>query len=217
MKQIKVKTAKGRKLSSTRWLARQLNDPYIRQAKAQGYLSRAAFKLIEIDDKYKFLKPKSLVVDLGAAPGGWCQVAAKRVQSDFKNIKVIGIDILPMAEIAGTKILQCDFLQQNTIDKIMAELNGKKPDVILSDLAAATIGHKKTDHLRTMNLTQAALDFALQVLAPNGSFLAKSFKGGTQGELLEQLKQNFKYVRHIKPPASRPDSVELYMLAQNRK
>ena len=213
----RVKTAKGRKVSSTQWLQRQLNDPYVKQAKSDGYLARSAYKLIEIDDKYKFLKLKSVVVDLGAAPGGWCQVVSERVKSDKDDVRVVGIDYLEMAQIGGTKILKKDFLDPDAPEAIISALGGRAPDVILSDMAVPTTGHRKTDHLRTMALVEVALEFALDVLKPSGTFLTKTFRGGTQADLLNTLKRNFKTVHHIKPPASRANSVELYMLAMGRK
>lgn len=211
---VKVKTARGRKLSSTRWLERQLNDPYVKRAHAEGYRSRAAFKLIEIDDRYKLLKPGQRVVDLGAAPGGWCQVAVSRVKSSAEAPRVVGIDYLDVDPVPGATILKLDFLDDTAPERLMEALGGA-PDVVLSDLAAPTTGHRRTDHIRTMHLCEVAADFAISVLKPGGHFLAKTFQGGTEGGLLDMLKKNFTSVHHVKPPASREESVELYILARN--
>ena len=213
----RVKTARGRKLSSTLWLERQLNDPYVQRAKAEGYASRAAYKLLEINEKHEIIGEGDRVVDLGAAPGGWCQVAANITGSTADNPLVVGIDYLEMAPVAGATILLKDFLDDDAPDQIMAAIGNQPPDVVLSDMAAPTTGHRKTDHLRTMHLVEVALDFALEVLKPGGHFLCKTFQGGTEAELLNLMKQNFKSVHHIKPPASRDKSVELYLLAKNRK
>ena len=213
---VKVKTARSRTLASTLWLERQLNDPYVVAAKKQGFRSRSAFKLIEIDDQLKFLLPGLIIVDLGAAPGGWCQVAASRVNARASNGqrqgKVIGIDLLDIIPIDNVTTLKLDFLESEAGDKVKA-LAGDKVDVVLSDMAAVTTGHRSTDHLRTIRLAQVAWDFASGVLAPNGVFIAKVFQGGTEGELLHELKQHFAKVRHIKPPASRRDSSEVYVVA----
>ncbi|NVJ64777.1 MAG: RlmE family RNA methyltransferase [Flavobacteriaceae bacterium] len=211
---VRVKTAAGRRESSTRWLQRQLNDPYVRRAKADGYRSRAAYKLIEIDDKHHILKPGYRVVDLGAAPGGWCQVAAARVQSSIDAPKVVGIDYLEMDHVRGTIFLQKDFLDDDAPDVLIESLGGHGPDVVLSDMAAPTTGHRQTDHLRTTHLFEVAIDFAQRNLVPGGSFLAKVFRGGTENSLLQELKRDFKSVAHIKPPASRKESPELYVLAK---
>ena len=213
----KVKTARGRKLSSTLWLQRQLNDPYVQKAKAEGYASRAAYKLIEMDDRYGLLKPGLRVVDLGAAPGGWCQVAVTRVGSVAEDIRVVGIDYLDMDPVPGAKILKKDFLDHDAPDQLIDALGGHPPDIVLSDMAAPTTGHRRTDHIRTMALVEVALDFALSVLKPGGHFLSKTFQGGTEQALLDQMKQNFKAIHHVKPPASRDGSVELYLLAKDRK
>lgn len=213
----KVKTARGRKLSSTRWLERQLNDPYVQRAKTEGYASRAAYKLIEINERYDLLKMGDRVVDLGAAPGGWCQVAVQLTGSQPNDPKVVGIDYLEMSPVPGAVILQKDFLDDDAPDLLLEAIGGHRPDVVLSDMAAPTTGHRKTDHLRTMHLVEVALDFALQVLKPGGHFLSKTFQGGTEAGLLDQLKQNFKSVHHVKPPASRDGSVELYLLAKSFK
>ncbi|MDD9908509.1 MAG: RlmE family RNA methyltransferase [Ahrensia sp.] len=213
----KVKTARGRKLSSTLWLQRQLNDPYVQKAKAEGYASRAAYKLIEIDDRYGLMRPGQRVVDLGAAPGGWCQVAVERTGSDLDNPRVIGIDYLDMDPVPGARILKKDFLDDNAPDALIEALGGASPDIVLSDMAAPTTGHRRTDHIRTMALVEVALDFALKVLPSGGHFLSKTFQGGTEQGLLDLMKRNFGAVHHVKPPASRDGSVELYLLAKSRK
>lgn len=210
----RVKTARGRKLSSTLWLERQLNDPYVQRAKAEGYASRAAYKLSEIDERYSILAPGKRVIDLGAAPGGWCQVSVQKTGSTGEDIRVVGIDYLDMDQVPGATILKKDFLDDDAPAMLIEALGGKKPDLVISDLAAPTTGHKKTDHLRTMYLVEVALDFAIEVLKPGGHFLSKTFQGGTEAALLNQLKQNFTAVHHVKPPASRAGSVELYLLAK---
>lgn len=206
---VKLKTARGRKLSSQHWLERQLNDPYVRAAKAKGYRSRAAFKLIELDDKFRFLKPRARVLDLGAAPGGWVQVAQARIGAGGK---VVGADILAMEPIPGAELLVADLLDPETPARLKAALGGPA-DVVLSDMAAATTGHRATDHLRTVALIEAALDVAEDVLKPGGTFVGKVFQGGAAGELLTRIKQRFATVKHVKPPASRQESVELYLVA----
>jgi len=211
---VKVKTAAKRKESSTRWLQRQLNDPYVRRAQVDGYRSRAAYKLIEIDDKHKFLKPGYRVVDLGAAPGGWCQIAVDRVKSSEDAPKVVGIDYLDMDHVPGTIFLKKDFLDDDAPDALMEALGGHKPDVVLSDMAAPTTGHRQTDHLRTTYLFEIAIDFARRNLALGGTFLSKVFRGGTENALLNDLKKEFKTVAHVKPPASRKESPELYVIAK---
>ncbi|MDT3687563.1 MAG: RlmE family RNA methyltransferase [Pseudorhodoplanes sp.] len=208
----RVKTGKGRTVSSKLWLERQLNDPYVARAKREGYRSRAAYKLIEIDDKYRFLKPGARVIDLGAAPGGWSQIAAKRVGASEGKGKVIGIDLLEMDAVPGVDFMQLDFLDASAPD-ILKEKLGGLADVVLSDMAANTTGHRKTDHLRIVALVEAAAEFAVEVLAPGGIFLAKVIQGGTESELLAALKKNFASVKHVKPSASRADSAELYVLA----
>jgi 23S rRNA (uridine2552-2'-O)-methyltransferase len=209
---LKVRVKGGRKsASSRRWLTRQLNDPYVARAKREGYRSRAAFKLAEIDDKARFLKKGARVVDLGAAPGGWSQLAAKRVAAPGEG-RVIAIDILPMEPIAGVEFLQLDFLDSAAPDKLKAMLGGGA-DVVLSDMAANATGHAKTDHLKIMALVELAAEFAREVLAPGGTFLAKVLQGGTEASLLATLKRDFAQVKHVKPPASRADSAELYLLA----
>ncbi|MEC5323327.1 RlmE family RNA methyltransferase [Aurantimonas sp. A3-2-R12] len=213
---VKVKKKRGVKASSRRWLERQLNDPYVRRAKADGYRSRAAYKLIEMDDRYKLLKPGLRIVDLGAAPGGWCQVAVERTGSSGDDIRVVGIDYLVVEPVPGATILELDFLDDTAPARLLETLGGD-PDIVLSDLAAPTTGHRQTDHLRTMHLCEVATDFALRTLKPGGHFLAKTFQGGTERDLLKLLKQNFVSVHHVKPPASREGSVELYLLAKSFK
>jgi len=210
----KVKTARGRKLSSTLWLQRQLNDPYVMRAKAEGYRSRAAYKLLELDEKFHLLKKGMRVVDLGAAPGGWCQVAAKAVGSDREQPtgKVVGIDYLGMPPVDGAEVLELDFLDESAPDQLKALLGGDA-DIVMSDMAAPTTGHQSTDHLRIVALAEAALDFAEDVLAPGGHYVAKTFQGGAAGELLDRLKGSFAKVIHAKPKASRQDSAEMYVVA----
>jgi 23S rRNA (uridine2552-2'-O)-methyltransferase len=205
----RVKTAYKRTLSSQKWLERQLNDPYVARAKSEGYRSRAAFKLIEIDDKHHLLKPGQRVVDLGAAPGGWSQIAAKKVGAKGR---VVGIDLLAIDPLPGVEFIQLDFLDESAPEKLI-ELLGGPADVVMSDMAANTTGHKKTDHLRIMGLAEAAIYFAREVLAPGGAFVAKVFQGGTESQLLADLKRDFAVVRHVKPAASRAGSSELYVLA----
>lgn len=205
----RVKTAKKKTVSQTRWLERQLNDPYVARAKREGWRSRAAFKLIEIDDKYKLLKPGARVVDLGAAPGGWSQVAVKRIGPKGK---VVGIDLLDIEPIAGVDFAVMDFLDPDAPDKLRAMMGGAA-DVVMSDMAANATGHKKTDHLKIVALAELAIEFAREVLAPGGSFVAKVLQGGTEGTLLADLKRDFTTVKHVKPAASRKDSAELYVLA----
>ena len=212
----RVKKKRGLKTSSRRWLERHLNDPYVRRATAEGMRSRAAYKLMEIDDRYRLLAPGMRVIDLGAAPGGWCQVAAERVKSDPLQPSVVGIDYLEMDPVPGAAILQMNFLDEEAPGHLIEVLGGP-PDVVLSDMAAPTTGHRRTDHLRTMQLCEAAADFAISVLKPGGDFLAKTFQGGTEAELLTLLKKNFRSVHHVKPPASRDESVELYILAKDFK
>jgi 23S rRNA (uridine2552-2'-O)-methyltransferase len=212
----RVKKKSGLKESSRRWLERHLNDPYVQRSKADGYRSRAAYKLIEIDDKHHLLKPGMRVIDLGAAPGGWCQVAAVRTKSTEEAPRVVGIDYLEMDAVPGTTILLMDFLDAQAPARLVEALGGE-PDIVLSDMAAPTTGHRRTDHLRTMHLCEVAADFAMSVLRPGGHFLAKTFQGGTESRLLDALKRNFRTVHHVKPPASRDESVELYLLAKDFK
>lgn len=214
---VRLKTARKRTASSQRWLERQLNDPYVAAAKRAGYRSRAAYKIIEMDDKYRFLKPGARVIDLGAAPGGWSQIAAERVQSINGHGQVIAIDILDMEPLAGVESTKLDFMDETAEDWLKGKLKGGAADVVLSDMAAPTVGHNKTDHIRIMMLAEAAAHFACDVLAPGGAFLCKVFQGGTERELLDLLKQSFSTVRHVKPPASRSDSAELYVLATGFK
>jgi 23S rRNA (uridine2552-2'-O)-methyltransferase len=206
----------GLKNSSRRWLERHLNDPYVHRSRAEGYRSRAAFKLTEIDDRHHLLAPGKRVIDLGAAPGGWCQVAAQRVGSNEERPLVAAIDYLEMDPVPGVALLRMDFLDAAAPEKLIEALGGP-PDLVLSDLAAPTTGHRQTDHLRTMHLCEAAADFALSALVPGGHFLAKTFQGGTEAALLDRLKRNFRSVHHLKPPASRNESVELYLLAKGFK
>lgn len=205
----RVKTANKRSLSSQKWLERQLNDPYVARAKREGYRSRAAYKLLEIDEKYKILKPGQRVVDLGAAPGGWSQIAAKVVGAKGK---VVGIDLLPIDPMPGVEFIELDFLDESAPGRLI-EMLGGPADVVMSDMAANTTGHKKTDHLRIIGLAEAAIYFAREILAPGGAFIAKVFQGGTENQLLADLKRDFAVVRHVKPAASRADSAELYVMA----
>jgi 23S rRNA (uridine2552-2'-O)-methyltransferase len=207
----KVKSAKGRKNSSTRWLQRQLNDPYIKEAERLGYRSRAAFKLLEMDEKLDLIKPNMTVIDLGAAPGGWLQVAVQK-----KAKKVVGLDLLEIDPMPEVTFLQMDFMDDDAPEKLMAAL-GEKADLVLSDLAPNTTGHKDTDHLRIMALVEAAYYFAMDVLRPDGCFLAKVRQGGAQHELLSQMKKDFKTIKHIKPPSSRKESSEQYVVAIGKK
>ncbi len=208
----RVKTAKGRKISSSRWLERQLNDPYVAAAKRDGMRSRAAYKLTEIDDVHGFLRPGAKVVDLGAAPGSWSQVAAERVEALNGKGDVVAIDILEMDPLPGVTIFKLDFEDDSAPDTIQSAL-GDSADVVLSDMAPGATGHKRTDHLRIIGLTELALDFAMTILVPGGTFLAKVWQGGSEKELLQTMKRSFETVRHIKPKASRKDSSELYVLA----
>lgn len=209
---VRVKTAKSRSAQSTRWLQRQLNDPYVKQAKAQGWRSRAAFKLIELDGKFDLLKKARHVVDLGIAPGGWAQVVRKVAP----RARIVGIDLLPVDPIEGVAIFQMDFMDE-AADARLREALGDAPDLVLSDMAANTVGHARTDHLRTMALVEAAAWFAIGHLRPGGAFVAKVFAGGTDQELLAVLKRNFASVKHAKPPASRKGSSEWYVIAQGFK
>ncbi|MBO9621628.1 MAG: RlmE family RNA methyltransferase [Sphingomonas sp.] len=208
----RVLTAKRRTPQSTRWLERQLNDPYVKKAKAEGYRSRAAYKLIELDEKFGFLKGAKRVVDLGMAPGGWTQVVRKRLP----KAAVVGIDLLPVDPIDGATILQMDFMDDKAPDRLIEELGGA-PDLIVSDMAANTVGHPQTDALRTMGLVETALDFAIQTLEPGGTFVAKVFAGGADSALVAEMKRNFATVKHAKPPASRKGSVEWFVVAQGFK
>lgn len=210
---VRVKTGKGRTVSQKQWLERQLNDPYVHEARKLGFRSRAAFKLSEIDDKYHFLKPGGVVVDLGAAPGGWSQVAAERVKSVEGKGRVIAIDMHGMDNLPGVVVFHKDFLDDGAPKLLIDAMGGQKADCVISDMASHATGHRQTDHLQIMGLAEAAHDFARQVLKPGGAFLAKVLRGGTEGELLKQLKFDFAKVMHVKPMASRDDSAELFVLA----
>lgn len=211
MTTVRVKTAKKRTTSSTKWLARQLNDPYVLAAKRDGYRSRAAYKLLELDEKYKILRSGMRVVDLGAAPGGWSQVVMAKIGQNKGQL--VALDILPMDAITGAEIIEADFTADDAPEKIIALLKGKA-DVVLSDMAAPTTGHQATDHLRIVALADMAYDFAARILAPKGAFVCKLFQGGAQQDLLTKLKRDFTTVKHAKPPASRSDSAETYVVAQ---
>jgi 23S rRNA (uridine2552-2'-O)-methyltransferase len=208
----RVKTARKRSLSSTLWLERQLNDPFVSRAKLEGYRSRAAYKLMEIDDKYRLFKPGGRIVDLGAAPGGWAQIAAERVKSREGRGRVIGIDLLEIEPVAGAEFRVMDFHDVEA-PELLREWLGGPADGVMSDMAANATGHRKTDHLRIIGLAELAAAFACDVLAPGGFFLAKVFQGGSEGDLLARLKRDFAVVRHLKPKASRADSAEMYVLA----
>ena len=208
----RLKTAKGRKVSSTRWLERQLNDPYVKRARAENYRSRAAYKLIELDERFGLLKGVKTVVDLGIAPGGWSQVVRRK----SPKAAVVGIDFLPTDPIEGVAILQLDFMDESAPARLKEALGGPA-DLILSDMAANTVGHPQTDHLRTMALVEAGLEFALEVLKPGGAYVAKVLAGGADNALVAELKRNFTTVKHAKPPASRKDSSEWYVVAQGFK
>ncbi|RKK03391.1 RlmE family RNA methyltransferase [Pseudoroseomonas wenyumeiae] len=206
----RLRTAKGRTTASQKWLERQLNDPYVRAAKAAGWRSRAAFKILELDEKYHIFKPGQRVVDLGAAPGGWTQVAVQRVGASGK---VVALDLLPMDEIAGATLLQGDFQDEAVEQAVLEALDGPA-ELVLSDMAPNTTGHNATDHLRILGLIELALDFAGKVLVPGGAFVAKAFQGGTEREILNRMKRDFATVKHAKPPASRKGSAEMYVVAQ---
>ncbi|MAI61193.1 MAG: rRNA methyltransferase [Micavibrio sp. TMED27] len=211
----KVRTAKGRKSASTRWLQRQLNDPYVEKAKKEGYRGRAAFKLVEMNEKLDFLKPDQIVVDLGAAPGGWCQVAAKY------GARIAAIDLLEMDELDNVDFIQMDFMDDEAPEKLKKLLSAYSDDgladIVMSDMAPNTTGHKQTDHLRIMAVVEAAYYFSTEVLKPNGIFIAKVFQGGAQNTLLAQMNKDFDKIRHIKPPASRKESSEQYLIATGFK
>lgn len=208
----RVRTARGRSASSTRWLERQLNDPYVRRARAENYRSRAAYKLLELDERFGLLKGVTSVVDLGITPGGWSQVVRRR----SAKAKIVGIDLLPTDPIDGVAILQMDFMDEEAPARLKAELGGPA-DLVLSDMAANTVGHPQTDHLRTMALVEAGLEFAKEVLRPGGAFVAKVLAGGADSQLVAELKRHFASVKHAKPPASRKDSSEWYVIAQGFK
>ncbi|HPF78143.1 MAG TPA: RlmE family RNA methyltransferase [Alphaproteobacteria bacterium] len=204
----RVKTARGRKNSSTRWLQRQLNDPYVAKAQLEGYRGRAAYKLIEINEKIDVLKPDMMVIDLGAAPGGWSQVASKI------GCNVVALDLLEMDPIPGVTFFQMDFTEDDAPETLIDAMGGRPADLVMSDMAPNTIGHRNTDHLRIMALVELAYHFAVQVLAPEGVFIAKVRQGGTENDLLAQMKRDFKTVKHIKPPSSRKESAETFVVAQ---
>lgn len=209
---VRVKSSRGRTTSSQKWLQRQLNDPYVARAKREGWRSRAAFKLIEMDEKLHLLRRGMRVVDLGAAPGGWSQVAAKKIGVSEGQGKIVAIDLLEMDPVTGVVFAQMDFLDPDAPERLLAMLDGQA-DVVMSDMAANATGHKKTDHLKIVALVELAAEFARQVLAPGGSFVAKVIQGGTEGALLADLKRDYSTVRHLKPAASRADSAELYLVA----
>ena len=208
----RIRTAKGRKISSTRWLERQLNDPYVQRARAENYRSRAAYKLLELDERFGLLKGVKAVVDLGIAPGGWSQVVRRRVP----QARVVGVDLLPTDPIDGVTILQMDFMDEAAPERLKEALGGPV-DLVLSDMAANTVGHPQTDHLRTMALVEAGLEFAREVLRPGGAYVAKVLAGGADNDLVAELKRNFSSVKHAKPPASRKGSSEWYVIAQGFK
>ena len=208
----RIRTAKGRKISSTRWLERQLNDPYVQRARAENYRSRAAYKLLELDERFGLLRGVKAVVDLGIAPGGWSQVVRRRVP----QARVVGVDLLPTDPIDGVTILHMDFMDESAPDRLRQALGGPA-DLVLSDMAANTVGHPQTDHLRTMVLVEAGLEFASEVLRPGGAYVAKVLAGGADNDLVAELKRRFTTVKHAKPPASRKDSSEWYVVAQGFK
>jgi len=209
----RVKTAKGRKVSSTRWLERQLNDPYVKRAKAEGYRSRAAYKLLELDERFGLLKGLKAVVDLGITPGGWSQVVRRRAPA----AKVAGIDLLPTDPIDGVAILQMDFMDEEAPARLREAIGTDQVDLVMSDMAANTVGHPQTDHLRTMALVEAGMEFATEILRPGGAYVAKVLAGGADSNLVADLKRHFTTVKHAKPPASRKDSSEWYVIAQGFK
>lgn len=206
---VHVKTARGRTVGQVAWLQRQLNDPYVKEAKARGYRSRAAFKLIELDDAHRLIRRGGRIVDLGAAPGGWTQVAVERAGP---GAQVVGIDITPMEPIPGAQTMEMDFLAEDAPERLKAVLGGEA-DAVISDMAAPATGHRDTDHMKIMALCELALDFAQDVLRPGGSFICKVQRGGTEGQLLKLMKTSFRNVKHVKPPASRADSAEMYVVA----
>ena len=214
---VRVKTSKGRKIGSTLWLQRQLNDPYVAKARVEGYRSRAAYKIKELDERFKLFRPGQRIVDLGAAPGGWSQVAAKILGSTDAHPLIVGIDYIDMDPIPGVILLKKDFTDEDAPRLLLDALGGKKVDLVLSDMAAPTTGHKPTDHLRIVHLVEIAADFAIKVLAPGGTFIAKVFQGGTEHELLAILKRHFATTLHAKPKASRAESAETYLVARGFK
>ncbi len=209
----RLKKVRGRKASSTKWLQRQINDPYVAEAHRLGYRGRAAFKIMQLDDQFHFFKPGKRVVDLGCAPGGWSQVAVERVKSTPENPLVVGMDLLEAQEIAGARLVQMDFTTDEAPAKLEELLGGHKADIVMSDMAANTTGMHSIDHLRIMGLLEMAYDFACQILNPNGVFIAKIFQGGTENQFLADMKKNFAVVKHAKPDASRKDSSEVYVVA----
>jgi 23S rRNA (uridine2552-2'-O)-methyltransferase len=213
---VRVKTAKSRDLSSTLWLERQLNDPYVAEARKLGYRSRAAFKLAQLDNKLRLLRPGMRIVDLGAAPGGWTQVAVERTKALTSGARIVALDILPVDPLPPATVLHMDFLDRGAPAILKQALDGDA-DLVMSDMAAPTTGHRETDHIRIIALAETAYDFAAEVLAPGGAFIAKVFQGGSEKSLLDLLKQDFATVRHVKPPASRSDSAEVYVVAQGFK
>lgn len=216
-KKVRVKTAKRRSNASTKWLERQLNDPYVAEARVMGYRSRAAFKLVQMDEQLNLLKPGQNIVDLGAAPGGWTQIIVDKVKPEKTGAKVVALDILPMDDIIGATVMQMDFMDNDAPDVLKQALDGDRVDLVVSDIAPPTIGHKQTDHLRIMGMVEAAYDFALEVLKPEGVFLAKVFQGGASNDLMADMKKNFKKTKHIKPKASRADSSEIYVIGMGFK
>jgi 23S rRNA (uridine2552-2'-O)-methyltransferase len=210
---VRVKTAKSRDLASTLWLERQLNDPYVAEARRLGYRSRAAFKLAQLDDKCRLLKPGMRIVDLGAAPGGWTQIAVERTKAPISGARIVALDILPFDPSPPAIMLHLDFLDAAAPDRLKAALNGPA-DLVLSDMAAPTTGHRETDHIRIIAMAETAYQFAAEVLSPGGAFVAKVFQGGSEKDLLGRLKQDFAVVKHVKPPASRAESAEVYVVAQ---
>lgn len=212
---VRVKSARGRKTSSTKWLQRHLNDPYVQRSRIDGLRSRAAYKILEIDEKYNLLRKGHRIVDLGAAPGGWSQVAAEKVGSHIDDIRVVGIDYLSMEPLPGVTLLEKDFLDDDAPDQLREALGGHQADLVLSDMAAPTTGHKQTDHMRIIQLCEVAVEFAREVLKPGGAFVAKVFQGGTEHTLLNEMKRDFRLVGHYKPPASRKDSAETYLIARD--
>lgn len=216
-KKVRVKTARRRPAASTRWLDRQLNDPYVAEARRLGYRSRAAFKLIEIDERLQLLRPGQIVVDLGAAPGGWTQVALERTRAAETGGRVVALDRMEIDPLPGADILLGDFLEPETLARLESAVGEAAADLVLSDLSPSTTGHKATDHLRIVALAEDALDFAERALKPGGAFVAKVFRGGADGDLLKRVRARFGTVRHIKPPASRPDSAETYLVARGFK
>lgn len=211
-KHVRVKTARGRKNSSTRWLQRQLNDPYVREAQRLGYKSRAAFKLKELDEKLGLIKKNTVAVDLGAAPGGWCQVL-----NEHNASHIVAIDLIEVTDVPNIEFIQMDFTDNDAPDTLINMLGGRRPNLVLSDMAPNTVGHPKTDHLRTMALVEMAWDFALNTLDDGGHFVAKVFQGGTGAELMSQMKPHFKTIKHVKPPSSRKGSPETYLIAMGFK